>query len=221
MPTQAVTRAIWWSPPSLYKGMSVRDVDTRRVAVTDFVARTRDDEDVAKAFVEGSDWALAEAYRRWAPLVHTLAIRKLGDHSDAEDVTQAVFVKAWQGRERFDPTRGNLAAWLVGITRHTALDAIDARMRDARLRERAAILATPRDESPTEADAVADAVVITAGLSELSHPQRHVVELAFYEGLTHHQISERLDVPLGTVKSHLRRGLRKLRDNLEVSDAAC
>jgi RNA polymerase sigma-70 factor (ECF subfamily) len=187
--------------------------------VTD-VAATPGDQEVADAFAVGQEWALAEAYRRWASLVHTLAIRKMHDAAEAEDVTQLVFVRAWQSRERFDPERGKLAAWLVGITRHVAADALDRKVRHARLTERAAILTAPRDEHSSEADSVTDAVVIASGLAELSTDQREVVELAFYEGLTHHQIADRLELPLGTVKSHLRRGLRRLREALEVSDAA-
>jgi RNA polymerase sigma-70 factor (ECF subfamily) len=219
MPMQVVTSSTWLSPPFLFDGGDARHVDRRGVFVSDTTA-VLDDRSVGHAFAAGLEWALREAFQRWAPLVHTLAVRKLGDPRDAEDVTQQVFVKAWQGREKFDPDRGNLAAWLVGIARHAAADAIDRRIRDARLAQRAAVLRDPGDEHRSEADAVTDAVVITAGMAELSPPQRNVVELAFYEGLTHHQIADRLGMPLGTVKSHLRRALLKLREHLEVSDAA-
>lgn len=220
MPTQVVTSSTWLSPAFLPDGRSAREVDRRGVVVRDTTAAAPDESSVGHAFAAGLEWALSEAYRRWAPIVHTLAVRKLGDHRDAEDVTQQVFVKAWQGREKFDPDRGSLAAWLVGIARHAAADVIDRRMRDARLAERAAILSDPAAPHRSEADSVTDALVITAGMAELSVPQRSVLELAFYEGLTHHQIADQLGMPLGTVKSHLRRALLKLRENLEVSDAA-
>jgi RNA polymerase sigma-70 factor (ECF subfamily) len=76
------------------------------------------------------------------------------------------------------------------------------------------------DPTFSESDRVTDSVAVSAGLATLSREQRGVVELAFYEGLTHHEIAERSGLPLGTVKSHLRRGLRRLRQTLEVSDAA-
>jgi RNA polymerase sigma-70 factor (ECF subfamily) len=101
-----------------------------------------------------------------------------------------------------------------------AADAIDRRVRESRLRDRAALLVTSDDQAPAEADAVTDSMVVSAGLAELAPDQRRVVALSFYEGLTHQQIADRLGLPLGTVKSHLRRGLRRLRDSLEVSDAA-
>lgn len=183
-------------------------------------ATALDDAEVSAAFAQGEDWALAEAYRRWSALVHTLAVRKLGQATDAEDVTQQVFIRAWQGRDRFDPERGMLGAWLVGITRHATADALRARERERRLAERSAILDPTRSEQQAETDVVADAIVVGSGMAQLGQPQRQLVELAFYEGLTHDQIAQRLGMPLGTVKSHIRRALRRLRDHLEVSDAA-
>jgi RNA polymerase sigma factor (sigma-70 family) len=178
------------------------------------------DPEVAAAFAAGEEWALAEAFRRWSPVVHTLGLKALARPADAEDVTQQVFIKAWQSRTRFDPERGLLVAWLVGITRYTIADALGARARERRLAERAAVLDRPRTEQPPESDRVADAVVVGAGVARLGQPQRTVVEMAFYQGLTHEQIAERLAMPLGTVKSHVRRGLRRLREHLEVSDGA-
>jgi RNA polymerase sigma factor (sigma-70 family) len=180
-----------------------------------------DDAEVSAAFARGEEWALAEAYRRWSPLVHTLALRKLGAAADAEDVTQQVFISAWQGRNRFDAERGVLGAWIVGITRYATADVLRARDRQLRLVERtAATLDPPGDERRAETDVVADALVVDSGMAQLGQPQRQVVELAFFEGLTHDQIARRLEMPLGTVKSHIRRALRRLRDHLEVSDAA-
>lgn len=220
MPTRVAISPIWWSPPYQREAHSPRLEEPGRVSLTNPLTAGSDEEELASAFADGADWALAEAYRRWSPWVHTLAVRKTGDSAEAEDVTQQVFVKAWQSRSRFDPGRGKLAAWLVGITRHVAADAIDRRVRESRLRDRAALLVTSDDQAPAEADAVTDSMVVSAGLAELAPDQRRVVALSFYEGLTHQQIADRLGLPLGTVKSHLRRGLRRLRDSLEVSDAA-
>jgi RNA polymerase sigma-70 factor (ECF subfamily) len=181
---------------------------------------TLDDSEVAAGFAKGENWALAEAYRRWSPLVHTLSLRALGHPTDAEDVTQQVFIKAWQSRERFDRERGLLPAWLVGITRHAVADKMSARERDRRLAERTATLAPPPTAYSAESDRIADSIVVHSGVAQLGQPQRQILTLAFYEELTHDQIASRLDLPLGTVKSHIRRSLRRLRDHLEVSDAA-
>jgi RNA polymerase sigma-70 factor (ECF subfamily) len=172
------------------------------------------------AFAGGEDWALAEAYGRWSGMVHTLSLRALGDRTDAEDVTQQVFIRAWQSRDRFDCKRGSLASWLVGITKHAIADRFGARDRDRRLAERTAVFAASPSGSRYESDQLADSIVVQSGVAQLGQPQRDILTLAFYEQLTHDEIAARLDLPLGTVKSHIRRSLRRLRDHLEVSDAA-
>ena len=77
------------------------------------VEADREDRELAEAFHAGQEWALAEAYERWAGLVHGISLRALGQRSDAEDATQQVFVRAWRGRTTFDPGKGSMAAWLV------------------------------------------------------------------------------------------------------------
>ena len=91
-----------------------------------------DVDDLATRLRDGSRDALAEAYREWSSLVHTLALRSLGNHHDAEDVTQQVFVAAWRSRHTLRPERGTVAGWLVGITRHTVADTHAKRTRQAR-----------------------------------------------------------------------------------------
>ena len=215
MSTQASTSRTSWSLPCLPDRATARSE-----CLTGPTESTLDDSDVAAGFAKGESWALAEAYRRWSPLVHTMSLRALGHLSDAEDVTQHVFIKAWQSRDRFDRERGLFPAWLVGITRHAVADKKTARDRDRRLAERTAVLAPPPTVHSAESDRIADAIVVHSGVARLGQPQRQILTLAFYEELTHDQIASRLDMPLGTVKSHIRRSLRRLRDHLEVSDAA-
>ncbi len=88
-----------------------------------------DEEDLARGLRAADEHTFAAIYRRWAPLVHGMARRSLGDACEAEDVTQQVFLGAWRGREAFRPERGPLGAWLVGITRRRIADALDARTR--------------------------------------------------------------------------------------------
>lgn len=178
-----------------------------------------DDDAVGRAFASGQEAALAEAYRRWAPFVHTLALRTLRDATDAEDVTQQVFVDAWRGRAGFDPARGPLVAWLTGITRNAVADAFARRAR--RLRDEAAATAVAAAPPPEpETALVADRLAVAQEVAALGEPQATILALAFWEDLTHDQISVRLGLPLGTVKSHIRRSLLRLRDRWEVDGAA-
>ncbi|SMH47371.1 RNA polymerase sigma-70 factor, ECF subfamily [Rathayibacter oskolensis] len=166
-------------------------------------------------FAAGEEHALTEAYTRWSPLVFTLALRSLGDRGEAEDVVQRVFVSAWTGRESFDPARAALGAWLVGISRNRIADAHESRSRQRRLTQ-ALVAVAPRDEGESPVDLEAK-VLVADELARLDPVPRRVMSLAFYDDLTHTEIAERTGLPLGTVKSHIRRSLDRLRSRLEVS----
>jgi RNA polymerase sigma-70 factor (ECF subfamily) len=166
----------------------------------------------------GDEQALALAYERWAALVHGLAVRALGNGSDAEDVTQQVFVSAWTGREGFDPDRGALPAWLVGICRHRIADALARRNREASIL--AGLMAASPEEAEVADPALENRVLLMDELARIGQPQRGIVELAYFQGLTHEQIAADTGLPLGTVKSHIRRTLIRLRSSLGVDGAA-
>jgi RNA polymerase sigma-70 factor (ECF subfamily) len=159
---------------------------------------------LAERFSAGDVSALADLYRTTSPLVFTIALRTLGSQSDAEDATQRVYLEAWRSRSAYDPTQRPLRAWLVAITRRVV----------------AARIANPDEVADGIADRVVDAIVVAEGLSRLDQPQRDVVEMSFFDGLTHTQISEALAIPVGTVQSSIKRGLAQLRRQLGVSDGA-
>ncbi|HEU4336177.1 MAG TPA: sigma-70 family RNA polymerase sigma factor [Nocardioides sp.] len=181
----------------------------------------RDEQDdsvhtLAARLVAGEETALEEVYDRWSPLVHTYALRALRDPHEAEDVTQQVFVAAWRSRHTLTPGPAALPAWLVGIARHKVADARAARAREAgRL---AAVVALPGAtdnavELPDEE--VAERLVVRQAVEELPDPRRTIMFLAFWEEHSHAEIAEKVGLPLGTVKSHVRRGLMKLHQQLE------
>ncbi|MFJ8486832.1 RNA polymerase sigma factor [Streptomyces sp. NPDC094038] len=171
--------------------------------------------DLALLFAAGEEGGLEAVYRRWAPLVLSLARQSLGDGAEAEDVTQTVFLAAWRGRGGYSPCRGSLPAWLVGITRRKIADALSARTRRTDVAAAAAARESTRSPDPSYAqDAVLDRVDVTRALHRLPEAQRRVLCLAFYGDLTQTQIAHVTGWPLGTVKSHARRGLLRMERSL-------
>jgi RNA polymerase sigma-70 factor (ECF subfamily) len=170
-------------------------------------------------FAAGDERALEQIYRRWSPIVFTLALRVLGDRGDAEDVTQKTFVSAWTSRASYDPAKGRLSTWLVTITRRRIADTLDARRRVRELQEKLQRFTVTDEPMSSDID-LGDRLLLADEIERLEPDAQRVVRLAFYDDLTHQQIATRLDMPLGTVKSHIRRSLTRLRDRLEVSHVA-
>jgi RNA polymerase sigma factor (sigma-70 family) len=176
------------------------------------------DLELAEHFRAGDEHALRLTYDRYGGAVFHLATRLLSNRSDAEDVTQATFVAAWQGRGTFDPERGGMLSWLLGIARRKAVDRLRAAARDDRVT--ATVRALPEPAAPEDSpERVLDRLVIADELAQLPAEQRRTLELAFYDDLTHPQISAVTGLPLGTVKSHIRRGMENLRRRWEVDGA--
>ena len=177
------------------------------------------DDALAHEFAAGAEQSLARVYARWSPLIYTLALRKSGTAEDAADITQAVFVSAWRAHATFNPELGTLPGWLTTITRRRIADFWHERSRDQRriaavTEQAVAVNDVAAGDSPT------DRILLIDELSRLGEPQRSIMHLAFFEDRTHGAIAELLDMPLGTVKSHIRRSLERLRDRLEVDGGA-
>lgn len=178
------------------------------------------DLDVAIGFRDGHEGSLAEAYRRWSRLVHATALRATGNAEDAADITQLVFVNAWKGRQTYRPEAGTLPGWLMTITRRRIADHWQSRTRDTKVRTAVEAVEPVRDWEPAATERVAAQMFVADELQRLGEPAAKIVRMAFYEDLTHTQIAERLQMPIGTVKSHIRRSLGKLRARMEVEDVA-
>ncbi|MFJ1929436.1 sigma-70 family RNA polymerase sigma factor [Streptomyces sp. NPDC088131] len=184
------------------------------------VAQDLADEELAAGLVRGSEDCFAAAYRRWGALVHSLAARSLGDSREAEDVTQQVFMAAWRGRLGYRPERGPLPGWLVGITRRKIADALAARTRRAELAAAtAARLRLLEADAAGGQDSALDRVLVGTELGKLPQVQRRILHMAYYDGLPQTRIAELTGLPLGTVKSHVRRALHRIRRSLSGGDA--
>ncbi len=154
--------------------------------------------------------ALYDAYHR---LVHGIALKMLGDAMAAEDLTQAVFLKVWSAPETFKG--GNFGAWIARVTRNRAVDSL--RSKAVRSEDHVSV-DIPLDEVIDELVlSKIDAQSVRAALAALPEQQRHPIELGFFGGITHEEIARRTETPLGTVKTRIRAGLRKLRTQLDLS----
>lgn len=172
---------------------------------------------IAAAFVAGDEAALKDLYEATSRLVYSFCRRSVGTDA-AADVTQEVYVAAWRSRERFRPESGTLTGWLMGIAKYKVIDALRASGRRPQTDDGA----EPEDHGAPEEgiEAMSQRMLIAEALSELPDRARQAVELAFWSDLTHTEISERTGVPLGTVKSDIRRGLDRLRRHLEGFDVS-
>ena len=175
------------------------------------------DQSVVQRIVEGDRSALAELYDRYGTAVYSLAWRIVGSSSDAEDVTQEVFTQAWKQAARYDEARASAVAWLLNMTRTRAIDRLRAnRTRSRFAGEPARLDAVPDGNADAEQRAIDDerASRVRSALDGLAVAQRQAIELAYFRGLTHGEIAERLGEPLGTVKTRIRTALIKLRGAL-------
>lgn len=173
-------------------------------------------DEIESRFQQGKEDSLRDAYDQYGSLIYTLCRKSLG-LDQASDVTQDVFLAAWVRREQFDPQRGSLGAWLVGIAKNKIIDAARRQGRQDRIvlaLEPEQALSSGQSSSPKFVDRLADRLLLVDAMERLSPRAKNVLELAFYEELSQTEIAERCDMPLGTVKSNMRRGLSQLRRHL-------
>jgi RNA polymerase sigma-70 factor, ECF subfamily len=172
------------------------------------------DPDLVRRMRQGDESALEQLYTRYGGLVYSLALRIVGDPELAREVLQDTFLRSWDGRATYDPQRGRVAWWLMGIARNGAIDLLRSRPHQARLRERDRLsVDVPAGEKDT-AEVFGLRRDVMNALRELPKAQRAAIELAYYGGMTQTEIARALNEPLGTVKSRTREGLDRLRNLL-------
>ncbi|MEM9200809.1 MAG: sigma-70 family RNA polymerase sigma factor [Actinomycetota bacterium] len=170
--------------------------------------------DVESAFVRGDDDALRQAYDEYGRLVYSFCARSLGTER-AKDVTQEVFLSAWRARDRYNPDKGRLGAWLMGIARNRVIDNVRSEKRHS---DRRADEDTINLSTEAEVERTSDQMLVADALRELPERSREVITLAYFHDLTHPQIAERTNIPLGTVKSDIRRGLARIRRHMDTQN---
>lgn len=179
---------------------------------------TLDDEALLALIHAADESALSSLYARYGRLVYSIALHITDDAQATEEVLQDVFHAVWQRAAQFRPTAGSVQTWLAAITRHRAIDEVRGRWQRNAARTLSLdmlpdLAATWERGLEQMATLRAD---LSAALNNLPLPQRETIELSFFDGFTMQEIAQRLDVPLGTIKSRMRQGLDKLRQS--VSD---
>lgn len=169
-------------------------------------------DEVEASFVRGDDDAMRRLYDRYGSMVFGLCVRSL-PADQAQDVTQEVFLSAWRSRDRYDPARGRIGAWLMRIARNRVVDQVRREGRHEQRRSGA-----QADHLPSEdvIEQTSVQMLVADALRELPERPRRMIALAYFQDLTHPQIAEETGTPLGTVKSDIRRGLARIRSALEV-----
>ena len=175
------------------------------------------DEEVMHLVQEGDPRAFELFYDRHSGPAFSLAYRMVGNRTVAEDVSQEAFLSIWRSKLRYQPDRGSVRTWVLGIVHHRAIDALrrntvhDKRRASAEgieerfeARERTDVEVARRDE----------ALTVRAAIDELPAEQSRVIELAYFGGFSHSQIADQLEMPIGTVKGRMRLGLEKLRKTI-------
>lgn len=179
---------------------------------------SRDEEDVAlvQALARGDQQALGQLYDRYSPLLLALAHRILGPRREAEDLLHDVLLEAWRASKTYDRKRGTVRAWLCMRMRSRALDRL-------RSEGRAKVVPsedgqTPDSVSHADPSAAPDHSTIRKAVASLPEDQRRVLELGYFHGMTSSEIAKEIDIPIGTVKSRVARGIAQLRAGLRSDE---
>jgi len=175
------------------------------------------DEEVMHLVQEGDPRAFELLFERHGGAAFSLAYRMVGDRANAQDVSQEAFLSIWRSKMRYQPDRGSVRTWVLGIVHHRAIDALRRNLVHDRRRGSAEGM-EERFEAPERTDLEVarreDARNVRAALETLPADQCRVIELAYFGGFSHSKIAEMLDTPIGTVKGRMRLGLEKLRQQL-------
>jgi RNA polymerase sigma-70 factor, ECF subfamily len=163
---------------------------------------------LVSAIRSGDEQAMAQLYERYSSIVYSVALRVLGDATAAEDILQEVFMQLWRSPDIFDANRGSLPGWLAVIARNRAIDAVRKRRPETDIND---VVVSIEPDLASGAEWSRALEKIRSALGSMPAQQRLALEMAFFEGLTHAEIAEKMGEPLGTIKTRIRAGLGALR----------
>lgn len=183
--------------------------------------QVRDPEEIVAAMAAGdSGPALSAFYAQFAGMVLALLMKMLGSRAEAEEILQEVFVELWRRAPQYDPARGSVVAWVVTVARCRALDALRARSRRHKDRQteyaEGDALVTEGGRPDVLVSSTRWHQALRQAFQRLNAEQRAVLELSYFQGMSHGQIADTLGLPVGTVKSRILAGMRSMRTMLPV-----
>jgi len=173
-----------------------------------------DEEPLADGFAAHESWAFEEAYRRYGALLYSTAYNVLGNADDAADCVHDALARVWRSRNAYSRARGAVRSFLTVCVRNEAISRLRSQTRRSRLAERLAAEPAPHDPPPSGDPVERDR--LRAAMRRLPEEQRVPLLMAYYQGKTHTEIAHELQTPLGTIKSRIAIGLRKLSTELAV-----
>ncbi len=181
---------------------------------------SQSDIDLMQRLTQRDQTALAALYQLYGSLVYSLALRVVQDTSLAEEITQDAFLEVWNRPESWDPAKGRLSSWLLTLTRYTAIDRLRRERRQ--LKAIAGTLDESLEQLPSTEDHAGDprwqeGQTLRLLMAQLPPEQAQVIELAFFQGMTHSEMAQYTHLPLGTIKTRVRLGLQKLKSLWEGS----
>lgn len=174
------------------------------------------------AIARGDATAFEALYDRYSSTIYALLLRILANADDAQEVLQETFVKAWTSAKMFDSVRGSEVAWLISIARSRGIDRLRSRKirfeREDEAGREISVQSGFVDHSAGVDKAIQtqERIAVRGALAELPDPQRLALELAYFEGLSQSEIAAKLNEPLGTIKTRMQLGMKKLRDRLQA-----
>ena len=190
--------------------------DERAVDLDEVTAAvTANDVELVALLREQPAAGIAALYDRYGRLIFSMALRVVQDRGAAEEITQDVFMRCWRNLDRYQPSQGSLAAWMLSITHNRAIDELRSRRGKDMRREISDDILQPQAAIDPGFEEALLRGEIQQALQTLPVAQRDVIELAFWSGLTRREIAERLSLPFGTVHTRLRLGMDKLREALQ------